>query len=136
MTVSLRGDERSEVTTHAYDLPRQEEVEHLTGVDLYHFPAWDGARIQLTIHDSEEIQEAWYSVHGHSIVEEQSQHFWVDIMQSSESRDVKSLVPEAYANWQEALDDALDHYQNKIPGWFYMTRDGLDTTLDEHHQSD
>ncbi len=53
-------DERSRVTSWAYDYDIPEEAEHLpagsplSAVDLYRFPATDGMEIALTIRSQEE----------------------------------------------------------------------------------
>jgi hypothetical protein len=56
MMIDLRTpDERSDVTSHVYDLDIPEEAEYLSAgsplaaIDLYHFPATDGMEIKLTI---------------------------------------------------------------------------------------
>ena len=83
MTVSVRPDERSHVTSHAYNLPVSEDVEHLQGVDVYYFAVTDGTQIQLTIDTPTGCKEAWYTVHPDTVVVEHSL-IKMDIVRSSE----------------------------------------------------
>ncbi|MBA2395797.1 MAG: hypothetical protein H0V70_23975 [Ktedonobacteraceae bacterium] len=110
MIVNIAPDEQSTVTSHAYNLPFKEEVEHLQGVDLYHFAVTDGTQIQLTIETPVGSKEAWYTVHPDTIVAECSP-IEMDIVRSDES------VPFEYAYTQEALSEALTYYSDLIPDW-------------------
>src|SRR5215467_2327832 len=72
MTVSVGPNEQSHVTSHAYNLPVSEEVEHLQKTDVYSFPATDGTRIQLTIDTTKGTEEAWYSVNRDDVLADDS----------------------------------------------------------------
>jgi hypothetical protein len=114
MTVSVAPNEQSYVTSYAHNLPVSEEVEHLQGVDLYHFSATDGTQIQLTIETPADSKEAWYTIGSDAIVMHQSS-IEMDIVHSDES------VPFEYTHTQKALDDALTHYADQIPEWLNET---------------
>jgi hypothetical protein len=109
MTVSVAPDEQSHVTSHAHNLPVSEDVEHLQGVDLYHFAVTEGTQIQLTIEVSAgtDSKEAWYTVHPDGIVAEHSP-IEMTLVRSDKS------VPFEYAHAQKALDDALTQYADQI----------------------
>lgn len=88
MRIDLRTpDERSRVTSWAYDFDIQEEAEHLpTGsplaaIDLYHFPATDGMEIGLTIRSQAGEYTARYIVNATGI-EEHSSFLWLDVMKA------------------------------------------------------
>ncbi|HLG75475.1 MAG TPA: hypothetical protein VKX46_03630 [Ktedonobacteraceae bacterium] len=107
MTVSVAPDEHSYVISYAHHLPLAEEIEHLQGVDLYHFAVTDGTRIQLTIETPADNKEAWYTVRSHEIVAEPSP-IELTLVRSEES------VPYEYAHTQEALEEALIHYADQM----------------------
>jgi hypothetical protein len=127
MTVSVRSNEQSQVTSHAYNLPVSEEAEHIQKVDVYHFPATDGTRIQLTIDSATASKEAWYTVNHNDIVADHSP-ISMSIVRSSESM---TRDPEIYS--QEALDRALSHYADKIPDWL---NESPKSTLTPDHELD
>lgn len=88
MMIDLRTpDERSRVTTWAYDFDIPEEAERLpTGsplaaVDLYRFPATNGMEIELTIRSRHGEYAARYIVDGTGI-EEHSSFLWLDVMRA------------------------------------------------------
>ena len=112
MTVSVAPDEHSYVISYAHALPLAEEIEHLQGVDLYHFAVSDGTQIQLTIETPAGNKEAWYAVRPDAIVAEPSP-IEVTLVRSEES------VPYEYAHTQEALEEALTHYADQIPHWLH-----------------
>jgi hypothetical protein len=114
MTVSVAPDEHSHVTSYADTPPVLEEAEHFQAVDLYHFAVTDGTRIQLTLETLTGNNEAWYAVEPHALVAEPSP-IEMDILRSDES------VPFEYIYTQEALDRALTHYADRIPGWLNET---------------
>jgi hypothetical protein len=114
MMIRIAPNERSHITSHAYNLPLTEEAEHLQGIDLYHFTVTDGAQIQLTIDTSTGSKEAWYTVRPDTLVAEHSP-IEMDIVRSDES------VPFEYTHTQKALDDALTHYADQIPEWLNET---------------
>ncbi len=106
MTISIAANEQSHITSIAEDIPVQEEAEHLTGVDLYHFAVTDGTCIQLLIDTPVGTQEAHYSVH-HTTITLTSSHFWTDIFPSDDV-EIDPLTS------QEILDDALSYYADLI----------------------
>jgi hypothetical protein len=114
ITVSVTSDEQSHTTSHAYNVPLTEEAERLQGVDLYHFSVTDGTQIQLTIDTSTGSKEAWYTVHPDTLVAEHSP-IEIDIIRSDGS------IPFEYAYTQEALNEALTHYNDQIPNWLDQT---------------
>ncbi len=114
MTISIAPNEQSHVTSHAHNLLVTEEVEHLQGVDLYHFAVTDETQVQLTIETSEGKKEAWYMVHPDDIIAEPSP-VEMTLVRSEES------VPFEYAYTQDALDEALTHYADQIPHWLNVT---------------
>jgi hypothetical protein len=74
MIVDLHApDERSRVTSWAYDLDIPEEAEHLPAgsllatVDLYHFLVMDGMEIELTIRSQAGEDTAHYIVNATGI---------------------------------------------------------------------
>ena len=88
MMIDLRTpDERSSVTSRAYDLDIPEEAEHLpvgsplAAVDLYRFPATDGMEIELTIRSQAGEYTAHYLVDATGIDEHSSFH-WLDVMKA------------------------------------------------------
>lgn len=87
MTVSrFTPQETTQVVTHAFDLPIEEQAEHLEGVDLYHFPVYTGTHIHLRIAGaSMGEQEAWYTVSTATCILEDSLTIWLDVLESSES---------------------------------------------------
>ena len=88
MMIDLRTpDERSRVTSWAYDFDIPEEAERLTAgsplaaVDLYRFPATDGMEIELTIRSQAGAYTARYIVDATGI-EEHSSFLWLDVMKA------------------------------------------------------
>ena len=94
MTISrLTSDESTSVTTHAYHLPLHEEAEHLAGggptlvgVDLYHFSATAGARLQLTITTRTTTYEAWYAIGETTVEPEAEETIWLDMIVATSER--------------------------------------------------
>jgi hypothetical protein len=83
LTVSIAPNEHSHVISHAYGLPISEETEHLPGVDLYHFAAPYGTRIELSIASPMGVEEAWFTVSRHTVLTLASP-LHLDIVRSSE----------------------------------------------------
>jgi hypothetical protein len=101
MMIDLRTpDERSRVTSWAYDFDNPEEAERLpagsplASVDLYRFPAIDGMEIELTIRSQEGEYIAHYLVAATG-VEERSSFLWLDVMKARDShRERKTMLPD------------------------------------------
>jgi hypothetical protein len=91
-------DERSRVTSWAYDLDIPEEAEHLpvgsplAAVDLYHFLATDGMEVELTIRGQRGEYTARYIVHATGI-EERSSFLWLDVMKSRDGLRERLTLP-------------------------------------------
>ena len=99
MMIDLRTpDERSNVTSHVYDLDIPEEAEHLpvgsplAAVDLYHFLATDGMEIELTIRGQRGAYTARYIVHATGI-EERSSFLWLDVMKARDGLRERKTLP-------------------------------------------
>ena len=88
MTMSrLTPDESTSVTAHAHHFPLREEAEHLAGggptlvgVDLYHFSAPIGARLQLTITTRTTTYQAWYTIGETTMEAKAEETIWLDVL--------------------------------------------------------
>jgi len=91
-------DERSCVTSWAYDLDIPEEAEHLpagsplAAIDLYHFLATDGMEVELTIKGQGGEYTARYIVHATGI-EERSSFLWLDMMKARDGLRERKTLP-------------------------------------------
>jgi len=91
-------DERSRVTSWAYDCDIPEEAEHLlagsslSAVDLYHFPAADGMEIELTIRSRAGEYTARYIADATGI-EEHSSFLWLDVMKVRDGLRESLMLP-------------------------------------------
>jgi hypothetical protein len=99
MMIDLRTpDERSRVTSRAYDFDIPEEAERLpagsllAAVDLYHFPATDGMEIELTIRSQAGEDTARYIVNATGL-EECSSFLWLDVIKARDSLRKRHTLP-------------------------------------------
>ena len=99
MMIDLRTpDERSRVTSWAYDLDIPEEAEHLpvgsplAPVDLYHFLATDGMEVELTIRGQRGEYTARYIENAIGI-EERSSFLWLDVMKARDGLRERLTLP-------------------------------------------
>lgn len=82
--VNVAPGETSRVITHAYNLPVEEEAEHLPGLDVYHFAASYNTLIELALVSEAGIQKAWYIVTSSTVFAFVSA-IEISIVRSSES---------------------------------------------------
>ena len=99
MMIDLRTpDERSNVTSHVYDLDIPEEAEYLpagsplAAIDLYHFPATDGMEIELIIRSQAGTDTACYIVKATG-VEEHSSFLWLDVIKARDGLRERHTLP-------------------------------------------
>lgn len=110
MLVSIRSlDEQSHIVSRALDIDIMEEAEHIpsgsalfTAVDVYHFPATDGMKIELTISSPAGKHQAHYTVHATGVEEDSPSPLWLDIVRSSESTGEHEVQP--YCSPDHSLD--------------------------------
>ena len=89
----LTPDESTSVTTHAHHLPLHEEAEQLAGggptlvgVDLYHFSAPAGARLQMTITARTNTYQAWYTGRETTVEAGAQETIWLDVLAAKEGQ--------------------------------------------------
>jgi hypothetical protein len=135
MMVFLYPGEQSRVESHIYNLPLEEEAEHLSAfpplavVDSYHFPATDGTNIMLTIESQGAKHTAVYSVYENG-VEEHSPFLRLDIVESGKGRKALTQETRSSHDQQYTFNDVLNYYKDQIPSWL-EEQDRLDTTTHE-----
>lgn len=82
--VNVAPGETSHVITHAYNLPILEDVEHLPGLDVYHFATSYNTLIELVLVSEAGTKKAWFVVTSRSVFAFSSP-LSLDIVRSSES---------------------------------------------------
>ena len=117
ISVTVTPDERSYVISHVDDLPLAEEGErfHVFGssFDSYFFRILDEARLHLIIESPVGSKEAWYTVTPDEVIAHPSP-LTLDITGGDGS------IPLEWAYSQEAFDEALMYFADKIPAWLNM----------------